>query len=199
MINKDVPFLIYFKKSNLGASFLRFQFAMKEKDSSRSILLRFFFSHVHVVRCGSCKVVKDVKVMYSNTLGKIVSQQWHTWWSNVQHWWKIRIMFLFPHAIWFVHWWTWKRIWMRSTRFSMLLFFFMLTMFVMPPETGACLLIFMNKLHDFCTSSSLEVNWPRRKSTTFGCNKRQLNQEAFDLDKDKTEIAHEYKYLGVDF
>ena len=33
----------------------------------------------------------------------------------------------------------------------------------------------------------------------FGCNKRKLNQEAFYLDKDPTEITHKNKYLGFDF
>ena len=34
---------------------------------------------------------------------------------------------------------------------------------------------------------------------TSGSNKRELNQEAFYLDKDPFEITHEYKYLGIDF
>jgi hypothetical protein len=37
------------------------------------------------------------------------------------------------------------------------------------------------------------------KSMTLVATKRQLNQEAFDLDKGKIEIAHEYEYLGIDF
>ena len=33
----------------------------------------------------------------------------------------------------------------------------------------------------------------------FGRKKRKLNQDAFYLDKDRIEITHEYKYLGIDF
>jgi hypothetical protein len=32
----------------------------------------------------------------------------------------------------------------------------------------------------------------------FGCNKRNLNQETFYLDKNQNEITHQYKYPGID-
>ena len=54
----------------------------------------------------------------------------------------------------------------------------------------------LNKLYEFCTSSSLEVNLAKTKIMIFGRNKRKLNQKVFYLDKDQT---HEYKYLGIDF
>ena len=53
----------------------------------------------------------------------------------------------------------------------------------------------LNKLYKFCTSSSLEVNVFKTKIMIFGYRKRELNQEAFCLDKEQIEINHEYKYL----
>ena len=58
---------------------------------------------------------------------------------------------------------------------------------------------FLNKLYEFSTTSSLEVNLSKTKIMIFSYNKRKLNQEAFYLDKDPIEITHEYKYLGIDF
>jgi hypothetical protein len=55
----------------------------------------------------------------------------------------------------------------------------------------------MNKLHEICTSSSLEANLSNTKIMIFGHNKRKLNQEAFYVDKDRIEITHEYKYIGL--
>ena len=57
----------------------------------------------------------------------------------------------------------------------------------------------LNKLNEFCTSSSLEVNSSKTKLMIFGRNKRKWNQEAFYLDKDQIEITREYKCLGIDF
>ena len=57
----------------------------------------------------------------------------------------------------------------------------------------------LNKLYEFSTSSSLEINLSKTKIMIFGHNKRKSNQEAFYLDKDPIEITHEYKYLGIDF
>ena len=41
----------------------------------------------------------------------------------------------------------------------------------------------LNKLYEFCTSSSLDVNLSKTKIMIFGRNKRRLNQEAFSLGK----------------
>jgi hypothetical protein len=57
----------------------------------------------------------------------------------------------------------------------------------------------LNKLYEFSTSSSLEVNVSKTKFIIFGRNKRKSNQEAFYLDKNQIKITHEYKYLGFDF
>ena len=56
----------------------------------------------------------------------------------------------------------------------------------------------LNKLNEFCTYSSLQVNLSKTKLMIFGHNKRKLNQEAFYLNKDHTEITHDYKCLGID-
>ena len=45
----------------------------------------------------------------------------------------------------------------------------------------------------------LKVNLSKTKIMIFDRNKRKLNQEAIYLDKDRIEINHEYKYLGIDF
>ena len=45
----------------------------------------------------------------------------------------------------------------------------------------------------------LKVNLPKTKIMIFDRSKRKLNQEAIYLDKDRIEINHEYKYLGIDF
>ena len=58
---------------------------------------------------------------------------------------------------------------------------------------------FLNKLYEFCTSSSLEVNLSKTKIMIFDRNKRELIKKAFYLGKDPIEITHEYKYLGIDF
>ena len=65
-------------------------------------------------------------------------------------------------------------------------------------NSWACIHILLNKLYRFCTSSSLEVNLSKTKIAIFGCNKRELNQEVFHLDKDQIEITLEYKYLEID-
>ena len=70
---------------------------------------------------------------------------------------------------------------------------------VMLSKSGAGLQRLLNKLYEFCTSSSLDVNLSKTKIMIFGRNKRKLNQEAFYLGKDQIEITHEYKYLGIDF
>ena len=57
----------------------------------------------------------------------------------------------------------------------------------------------LNKLNEFCTSSSLEVNLAKTKIMIFGRNKRKLNQEIIYLAKDQVEITHQYKYHGIDF
>ena len=57
----------------------------------------------------------------------------------------------------------------------------------------------LNKLNEFCTSSSLEVNLAKTKIMIFGRNKRKLNQETIYLAKDQIEITHQYKYHGIDF
>jgi hypothetical protein len=57
----------------------------------------------------------------------------------------------------------------------------------------------LNKLYNFYTSSSLEAILSKTKSMIFGHNKGKLNQEAFYLDKDPSEITHEYKYHGIVF
>ena len=57
----------------------------------------------------------------------------------------------------------------------------------------------LNKLYEFCTSSSLEVNLSKTNIIIFGHNKRKINQEAIYLNKDPIEVTHEYKYLGIDF
>jgi hypothetical protein len=49
----------------------------------------------------------------------------------------------------------------------------------------------LNKMYEFCTLSSLEVNLAKIEIMIFGCNNRKLTQEAFDLDKDQIEITHE--------
>ena len=58
---------------------------------------------------------------------------------------------------------------------------------------------YMNQLYEYFTSSSLDVNLSKTKIMIFGCNKTNLNQEAFYLDNDPIEITHEYKDLGIDF
>ena len=67
---------------------------------------------------------------------------------------------------------------------------------VLLSRLGACLQRLLNKLYEFCSSSSLEVNLAKTKIMIFDHNKRKLNQKAFYLDKDQT---HEYKYLGINF
>ena len=70
---------------------------------------------------------------------------------------------------------------------------------VLPSKSRVGLQRLLNKLHEFCTSSSLEVNLSEIEIMIFGRNKRRLNQEVFYLDKDQIESTHEYKCLGVDF
>ena len=48
----------------------------------------------------------------------------------------------------------------------------------------------LNKLHEICTSSSLEVNLSKIKIMVFGRNKRKSNQEVFYLENDQIEIMH---------
>ena len=48
----------------------------------------------------------------------------------------------------------------------------------------------LNKVYEFCTSSSLEVNLLKIKLMIYGRNKRQLNQEAYFIDKDQIKINH---------
>ena len=69
---------------------------------------------------------------------------------------------------------------------------------IMLSKSRARLQRLLNKRHDFCTSSNLEVNLSKTKIMILGRNKRKLNQEAFYLDKDQIKITHEYKYLGID-
>ena len=57
----------------------------------------------------------------------------------------------------------------------------------------------LNKLNEFCTSSSFEVNPSKTKFMIFGHNKRKLNQEAFHPNKDQIEITHKRKNLGINF
>jgi hypothetical protein len=56
---------------------------------------------------------------------------------------------------------------------------------------SASLQMLLNKMYEFCTLSSLEVNLAKIEIMIFGCNNRKLTQEAFDLDKDQIEITHE--------
>ena len=49
-------------------------------------------------------------------------------------------------------------------------------------KSGACLQR-LNKVCEFGTSSSLEVNLSKTKIMIFGCNKRKLTQEAFYLEQ----------------
>ena len=70
---------------------------------------------------------------------------------------------------------------------------------VLLSRTCACLQRLLNKLYEFCTTSSLEVNLAKTKIMKCDRNKRKLNQEALYLDKDQIEITNEYKYLGIDF
>ena len=70
---------------------------------------------------------------------------------------------------------------------------------VLLPKFGASLRIIMNLIYEFCTSYGPEVNLSKVKIMIFGCNKRELNQEAFYLDKDPIKTTHEYKYHGIDF
>ena len=65
-------------------------------------------------------------------------------------------------------------------------------------KSGACLQRHLNKLYELCTSFGLEVNLAKTKIMIFGHNKKKLNQKAFYLNKEQIEIAHEYKYLGID-
>lgn len=65
-------------------------------------------------------------------------------------------------------------------------------------KLGACLQRLLYKLHEFCTSSILEVNLSRTKIMIFGRNKRNLNQETLYLDKDRIEITRKYEYFGID-
>ena len=82
-------------------------------------------------------------------------------------------------AIWHVHWWTWRNIWTRSMgtlRASFIRwspFFFMLTMLFWSLDQEQA---YMNKLHEFALSSSLEVNLSKTKIMMFGCNRRNINQ-----------------------
>ena len=109
---------------------------------------------------------------------------------------------LSPHTIQLVHWWTWNIFGRDWHGFYMLI------------EHGGChSLLFwrcgftfyirskpkkLNKLIEFCTSSSLEVKLAMTKIMIFDRNKKKINQKAFYLDKDQIEITHEYKYLGID-
>ena len=70
---------------------------------------------------------------------------------------------------------------------------------VLPSISSTSLKMLLNKLYEFCTSSSFEINLAKTKIMIFGCNKRKLNQEAFYLDKDQIEIIHEDKYIRIDF
>ena len=63
----------------------------------------------------------------------------------------------------------------------------------------ACLQRILNKIHEFHTSPSLEVNIFRTQIMIFGRNKMKLHQEAFYLDKDQIGIAHIYTYLDIHF
>ena len=56
----------------------------------------------------------------------------------------------------------------------------------------------LNKLYEYCTSSSLEVNLAKTKVMIFAHNKKKLNQKAFYLEKEQIEIADKYKYLRID-
>ena len=55
----------------------------------------------------------------------------------------------------------------------------------------------MNKLYEFCTPSTLDINLSKIKIMIFSCDKRKVNQEASYLGKDQLEITHEYEYLGI--
>ena len=46
-------------------------------------------------------------------------------------------------------------------------------------KLGTCLQRLLNKLHEFCTSCSLEVNLSKTKIVIFGCNKRKSNHRHF--------------------
>jgi hypothetical protein len=55
----------------------------------------------------------------------------------------------------------------------------------------------LNKVHEICTPSSLEVKLSKTKIMIFGLNKRESSQEAFYLDKDQIETTHENKYIRL--
>jgi hypothetical protein len=58
----------------------------------------------------------------------------------------------------------------------------------------------MNKLYEFCTSFSLEVNLANKtKKMIFGHNKRKLNQEPFKQYKDQIDITMNTNTLGLIF
>ena len=65
-------------------------------------------------------------------------------------------------------------------------------------KSRASLQRLLNKLYEFCTSSSLEVNPTTVKIMIFDRNQRKSNQEAFYPSKDQIKITHEYKYLEID-
>ena len=52
-----------------------------------------------------------------------------------------------------------------------------------------------NKLCDFGTYSSLDVNLSKIKIMIFSHDKRKLNQETFYLRKDQIEITHDHFLL----
>ena len=52
-------------------------------------------------------------------------------------------------------------------------------------KSRASLLRIFNKLNEFSTSFSLDINLSKIKIMIFGCNKNKLKQEAFYLGKDQ--------------
>jgi hypothetical protein len=52
-----------------------------------------------------------------------------------------------------------------------------------------------NKLYDFGTYSSLDVNLSKIKIMIFSRDKRKLNQETFYLHKDQIGIPHDWFLL----
>ena len=70
-----------------------------------------------------------------------------------------------------------------------ILFYVVVDIDVLLSTFGAGLDRLLNKLHEFCTSSSLEVNVYKSRIIIFSCNKRKSNQEVFYLDKDPIEMT----------
>lgn len=69
--------------------------------------------------------------------------------------------------------------------------FFYVDDVVLHSKFGGGLHILLNKLHEFRTSSSLEVNISKSIIIIFRHNERKLNQKAFYLDKDSIELTRE--------